>query len=56
MCPTVLRSKIREMRSHAAQYLTGFPSAARVRNMIVKVNTLQELEQILKKEYPYAAQ
>ena len=50
------RIGIREMRSHAAQYLTGFPSAARVRNMIVKVSTLRELEQILKKEYPYAAQ
>lgn len=48
------RIGIREMRSHAAQYITGFPSAARVRNKIVKVSTLQELEQLLKKEYPYA--
>ena len=45
---------IREMRAHAAKYLAGFPSAARVRNMVVKVNTLAELEQLLKKEYPYA--
>jgi nifR3 family TIM-barrel protein len=45
---------IREMRAHAAWYITGFPSAARVRSMIVRVNTLAELEQLLKKEYPYA--
>lgn len=45
---------IREMRAHAAKYLAGFPSAARVRNMVVKVTTLPELEQLLKKEYPYA--
>ena len=45
---------IREMRSHAAKYLAGFPSAARVRNMVVKVNTLEELEALMKKEYPYA--
>ncbi len=45
---------IREMRAHAAKYLAGFPSAARVRNMVVKVTTLSELEQLLKKEYPYA--
>ena len=45
---------IREMRAHAAKYLAGLPSAARVRNLVVKVNTLAELEQLLKKEYPYA--
>ena len=45
---------IREMRSHAAWYITGFPSAARVRSRIVRVNTFEELEQLLKKEYPYA--
>ena len=45
---------IREMRAHAAKYLAGFPSAARVRNMVVKVSTLEELEQLMKKEYPYA--
>ena len=45
---------IREMRAHAAKYLAGFPSAARVRNMVVKVNTLEELELLMKKEYPYA--
>ena len=48
------RIGIREMRAHAAKYLAGFPSAARVRNMVVKVNTLEELEQLMKKEYPYA--
>lgn len=45
---------IREMRAHAVQYITGFPSAARVRNMIVRVSSLAELEALLKKEYPYA--
>jgi len=48
------RIGIREMRSHAAWYITGFPSAARVRSRIVRTATLDELEQLLKKEYPYA--
>ena len=48
------RIGIHEMRAHAAKYLAGFPSAARVRDMVVKVETLAELEQLLKKEYPYA--
>ena len=45
---------IREMRTHAAHYITGFPSAARVRSMIVRTSSLSELEELLKKEYPYA--
>lgn len=48
------RIGMREMRTHAAKYLAGFPSAARVRNMVVKVSSLEELEQLLKREYPYA--
>ena len=42
---------IREMRKHTAWYLAGFPSAARVRNLVNQVTTFRELEDLLKKEY-----
>jgi tRNA-dihydrouridine synthase len=39
------------MRKHTAWYLAGFPSAARVRNLVNQVTTFRELEDLLKKEY-----
>lgn len=45
---------MRQMRGHAASYLSGFPGAARVRGKINRVNTLEDLEQLMSKEYPYA--
>ena len=47
------RIGIQEMRHHAAWYLQGFPGAAKLR---VKINTMAsfaELEDMLRKEFPY---
>lgn len=38
---------ILQMRKHAAYYLKGLPRSARVRNRVVEVQTLAELEEIL---------
>ena len=48
------RVGMREMRGHAAWYLSGFPGAARVRGQISKISTLAELESLMAREYPYA--
>ena len=48
------RVGMREMRGHAASYLSGFPGASRVRGQVSKISTLQELEALMAKEYPYA--
>ena len=45
---------IREMRGHAAWYLTGFPGASKLRSRINTVGSLDELEELLQKEFPYA--
>ena len=42
---------MRQMRKHAAWYLQGFPSAARVRNQINQVTSLADLEALLKRAY-----
>ena len=45
---------IQEMRKHVAWYLAGFPGAARVRAKVNAAVTFGQLEDLLKKEYPYA--
>ncbi len=45
---------IQEMRKHVAWYLAGFPGAARVRSKVNAAVTFAQLEDLLKKEYPYA--
>lgn len=45
-----------EMRRHAAQYLAGFPGASKLRQKINQVNSLDELEQLLQREFPYAGE
>lgn len=45
---------IREMRGHVSCYLQGFPGAAKVRGKVNSVTTLEELEELLHREYPYA--
>lgn len=42
---------MRQMRKHASWYLAGFPSAARVRNAVNQVRTLEELDTLLRKAY-----
>lgn len=43
---------VREMRGHVSFYLKGFPGAARVREKVNRVTTLQELRDLLHREYP----
>lgn len=38
---------IREMRGHAAWYVKGLPSSHRLKEALVKINTLEELEKVL---------
>jgi len=38
---------IREMRKHVAWYTTGFPGAAKLRDEINRVNSYEELNQLL---------
>ena len=45
---------MRQMRSHAAWYLAGFPGAASLRARITQVRTYREMEDLVKKEFPYA--
>ena len=45
---------IQEMRSHAAWYLQGFPGASRLRAKINTAKTFDELEELLRREFPYA--
>jgi nifR3 family TIM-barrel protein len=41
------KTAISEMRKHAAWYTKGLPESARLRESLVRVNTLQELETVL---------
>ena len=50
------RTAMREMRKHVGWYLTGFPGASQLRNKINTVSTLEELEELLRREFPYALQ
>lgn len=43
---------VREMRGHVSFYLKGFPGAARVRERVNRVTTLEELRGLLHREYP----
>lgn len=43
---------IREMRKHVAWYTTGFPGAAKLRNRVNEIETMEDLEKLLK-EYSY---
>ena len=45
---------MRQMRSHAAWYLAGFPGAASLRARITQIRTYREMEDLVKKEFPYA--
>ena len=47
------RIGIQEMRHHAAWYLQGFPGAAKLRVKINTMATFAELEDMLRKEFPY---
>jgi tRNA-dihydrouridine synthase B len=43
---------IREMRKHVAWYTTGFPGAAKLRNRVNEIETLEDLKRLLE-EYSY---
>ncbi len=47
------RIGIQEMRHHAAWYLQGFPGAAKLRVKINTTGSFEELESMLRKEFPY---
>lgn len=42
---------IREMRKHVAWYTKGMPGSAKLRDEINKVESYQELEQLLEEKY-----
>jgi len=44
-----------QIRKHAGWYLKGFPGAAELRNLLVRVSTLEELESILMTHFEKAA-
>ena len=48
------RIGMQEMRSHAGWYLQGFPGASKLRSQINAVKTFDELEGLLRREFPYA--
>lgn len=48
------RIGIQEMRSHAGWYLQGFPGASKLRAKINTAKTFDELEELLRREFPYA--
>ena len=48
------REGILEIRKHVAWYLAGFPGASKVRQRVNLVTSFDELEALLRKEYPYA--
>ena len=48
------RTAMREMRSHAAWYLAGFPGASKIRGRLSLITTYEELFLLLQKEFPYA--
>ena len=48
------RIAMNEMRSHAAWYLAGFPGASKLRGRISQITTLEELQDLLQREFPYA--
>ncbi|MGN1023335.1 MAG: tRNA dihydrouridine synthase DusB, partial [Lachnospiraceae bacterium] len=48
------REGILEIRKHVAWYLAGFPGASRVRQKVNTVTSFEELESLLRKEFPYA--
>ncbi len=47
------RIGIQEMRHHAAWYLQGFPGAAKLRVRINTMSSFEELEDMLRREFPY---
>lgn len=48
------KAAIREMRKHVAWYVQGFPGASKLRARVNTVETFEELEEMLAKEFPYA--
>jgi tRNA-dihydrouridine synthase B len=48
------REGILEIRKHVAWYLAGFPGASKVRQKVNTVTSFEELESLLRKEFPYA--
>ena len=42
---------IREMRKHVAWYTTGLPNSAKMRDEINRVESMEELEELLKKRF-----
>ncbi|MBR2122082.1 MAG: tRNA dihydrouridine synthase DusB [Lachnospiraceae bacterium] len=47
-------SAMPQMRKHVSWYLAGFPGAAKLRKKVNEVSTLEELENLLMKAFPYA--
>ena len=45
---------IREMRKHVSWYVAGFPGAAQLRKKVNAVTSFAELEELLRREFPYA--
>lgn len=45
---------IQEMKGHAAWYLQGFPGASKLRARVNTMQSMDELEELLRKEFPYA--
>ena len=48
------RVGIQEMRKHVAWYLQGFPGASRIRQQVNMISTFEELDDMLRREFPYA--
>lgn len=44
---------IMEMRKHVAWYVAGFPGASALRKEVNTVTSFEELEELLKREFPY---
>ena len=44
---------IREMRKHVSWYVAGFPGAAQLRKKVNAVTSFAELEELLRREFPY---
>ena len=45
---------IQEMKGHASWYLQGFPGASKLRARVNTMQSIDELEDLLRREFPYA--
>ncbi|MBQ9611847.1 MAG: tRNA-dihydrouridine synthase, partial [Lachnospiraceae bacterium] len=45
---------IQEMRKHISWYLQGFPGASKIRLQVNMLSSFAEMEELLRREFPYA--